>query len=237
MAAYIALAVQGLFLVGLWKQNLLKGTILWFAFSGLALMFLEARADHNQSIWRLAVVDQLKVIVLVQYLVNTYAFAFPIELLLAPVLTAVVLLDEIAKRDAKYSGVATLTTWLQTLFGFGILALATHQAVSHSERFQTLDTLRAVILPPVLSAVLAPLIYLLSLFLAYEQLLLRLKLGPPKDQKVVWYARRRLFCRLGLRAKRVRAFSQTHAWDLVRIRTRTDVDQLLDQQSSSAGSA
>ena len=183
MAAYIALAVRGLYLAGLWKQNLLTGTILWFLFSGLVLVFFQVRTDSNQSIWRLAVVDQLKAIVLVHYLVNTYTFAFLFELLLVPVLTAVVLTDVVAKRDAKNSGVAALTTWLHTLLGVGILARATHQAVSHSDPFQALDALRAVMLPLVLSTVLVLFIYLLSLVLAYDHLLLKIETRATKGAK------------------------------------------------------
>ena len=63
VAAYMALAARGLYAVGLWTPDLLKDTVLWFLFSGVALSFSGFQMDTEENIWRGAFIDQLKVIV------------------------------------------------------------------------------------------------------------------------------------------------------------------------------
>jgi hypothetical protein len=229
IAAYTVLAVRGLYAAGLWTPDLLKDTIMWFLFSGVALAFSGFKIDPEVSIWRRALADQLKVIVLVEYLLNTYTFSFWIEMIMVPALAMVALFDAVARTDVKYSVVVRLTAWLQAFIGLAIISFAIHQAVLYREKFQALDAIRAVTLVPVLSILFMPCIYLLFLLSAYEQLFLRLKLGTEKDRAVLCYARRKLIEHLGLRPQRVRAFIRGHALDLMGIATKSDVDKLLQQ--------
>ncbi len=227
MAAYTAAVVWALYAAGAWTFDLLKDTIFWFVLSGLAVAFSVVLAATDGSIWRRVVVDQLKVVVVLEYIVNTYAFSFPVELVLVPVLTFLAMLDVIARSDVKHAQVVRLTGGLQALFGFGVLAVATAQAIAHLDAVQTADVLRSLLLAPTLSVLFVPFIYLLILVTTYESLLVRLKLGLPKDPGVKWYARRRLICHLGLRPQKIRTFMCAHAWDLTRIRTKADIDTLL----------
>ncbi len=173
---------------------------------------------------------------LIEYLVNTYTFALPIELLLVPMLAVIAMLDAVARTDAKYSAVAKLTMGLQTLFGLAIVVFAIHKAVSYRDTFQTLDALRAIALVPVLSILFIPCIYVLFLVSSYEQLFLRLKLGPQKDPRLVRYARYRLIRHLGLHPQRVRAFTRAHVLDLMQANTRVEVDKLMEPRAGTGAS-
>ncbi len=227
MAAYTAAVVWALYAAGAWTFDLLKDTILWFVLSGLPIAFSSVLAKTGGSIWHRAVVDQLKVVVILEYILNTYTFSFLVELALVPVITILAMLDVIARSHARYAEAAKLTRILQALFGFGVLGCATAQAVAHLDGVQTADVLRSVLLAPSLSVLFVPFIYFLILVTTYQSLLMRLKLGPPKDLGVERYARRELICHLGLRPQKVRTFMHAHAWDLTRIETKADIDTLL----------
>ncbi len=57
IAVYTALAVRGMHTIGLWTPDLLKDTILWFVFSGLALAFSGLQSDLEGSVWRRVLLD------------------------------------------------------------------------------------------------------------------------------------------------------------------------------------
>jgi hypothetical protein len=229
MAAYTAAEVWTLRSVGAWTSDLLKDTILWFALSGLPMAFAGVLAKTDGNTWRRMLVDQLKVVVVLEYILNTYTFSFLAELLLVPVMTMLAMLDVVARSAVKYARVAKLIRVLQALVGFGVLGCATTQAVAHLNAVQAADALRSVLLAPVLSLLFVPFIYFLVLVTTYESLFLRLKLRSPSDPAVERYAKRKLIRHLGLRLRKVRTFMRAHAWDLTQIRTRADIDILLTQ--------
>ena len=208
VVAYIALVVLVLHTLGVWTPDLLKDTILWFVFSGVAVAFSGMSLNSDGIHWRRVISGQLKAIVLLEYVVNTYMFALWIELLLVPTLVIVSALDVVVKMDDKHRTMAKLIGALQALFGFTILAFALRQAVSTRDTFSTMETLRAIARAPLLSALLLPVAYLFAIVSVYEQLFIRLAIGPTKDASVVRYAKRKLPLYLGLRPAIVRAFTR-----------------------------
>ena len=227
ITGYIVVAVRGLYAVGFWTPDLLKDTVLWFLFSGVALAFSGFQTDNQASIWRRAFIDQLKIIVIVQYLVNTYTFSLWTELILLPLFAMVAMIDAVANSDPNFSPVAKLTSWLQILIGLTIISFAVHYALSSSDSFRAFDAMRTILLVPILSVLLMPCILILFLLSAYEQLFLRLKLGSEKDTDVIFYAKRKLISYLGPRPQKVCAFTRAHGLDLMHIGSRSDVDKLL----------
>ncbi len=234
VVAYMALVVLVLHTLRVWTPNLFKDTMLWFVFSGVALAFSGVSFNSDGIHWRHVVGGQVKAIVFVEYVVNTYTFALWIELLLVPTLVFVALFDVVAKMDDRYRMVAKLTGALQALFGLTILVFAVRQAMSTRDTFSTMEALRAITLAPVLSAFLLPVAYLFALLSVYEQLFIRLAIGPTKDASVVRYAKRKLTLHLGLRPTMVRAFTCRHGVALTRATTKTDVDKLLKPESTSS---
>jgi len=67
--AYTAIMAWLLWMAA-WTQDLLKDTVVWFLFSGLALIgSVMTGADENR--WQRAVLDQVKVVILIEYLLAT----------------------------------------------------------------------------------------------------------------------------------------------------------------------
>jgi len=227
LAAYTALAVRALEAVGVWTQELLKDTILWFLFSGLALAFSGVQSAPEDGLWRRVVVAQLKIIVVLEYVVDTYTFALWVELLLVPLLAFIAMLDVVARSESTHAAVAKLTAGLQAIAGLTVMGLSTYQAVSRFGDAPIVDALRTVILAPALSISLVPFVFVFSILSSYEQLFLRLSLGPPKAPAVVRYTKLRLLRHLGPRPHKVWAFVRAHAWDLMRIATKEDVDKMM----------
>lgn len=234
VAAYTVSVVWCLRVIGFWTPDLVKDTVLWFLFSGVTLAFSSVDIKKEESIWQRAFVDQLKVVVIIEYLVNTYTFALWAEMILVPLIAFIAMLDAVARTDVKFSAVAQLMFWVQAFVGATIIAFALHKALMHRDHFHPLDTIRAVTLVPLLSILFIPFMYLFFVISSYEQLFLRLKFGPDKDRAVLRYAKVKLFSHLGMRPQKVCVFLRKYAFDLMQITTRADVDKMLAQEGGES---
>lgn len=168
------LTSKGLYTVGvvvalrhahLWTVDLAKDTVLWFLFSGVISGFTILTTPSAEVKWTKLLTDQLKVVILLEFLVNTYTFSLPVELVLIPVLTLLALFDVVIKSDPSQMRAGQFTTRLQVLIGLGILILAARSAIRDYTQLQTVDALRSLLLAPLLSILSIPLWYGLRLYI------------------------------------------------------------------------
>lgn len=228
MAFYVSAVVLGLSAASAWKPTLLKDTLLWFCFTGLAMFFGSVTCNDAQSIFRRTVVDSVKVVVLIEFLVNTYTFPLPYEIVIVPIVGVIAMMDAVAHTDEKkYAPVGKLTTGALSLVGLVALGFAVCKAIADYDRLRSVDTLRGLLLAPVLSVLFLPFVYLMVVLVNYELVFLRLGFGTKEDRALNRYAKRRiiLYCRLNLR--RVNDCLSRHSVDLMGIKSKSDVDGLI----------
>lgn len=228
LAFYASGVVWALAEVGLWDDDLLKDTVLWFGGSGTTMGVSAVLNDGGVGPWRKVVRDQVTVMAVVTYIANSYVFPLWAELALVPVVTLFGLVVVVEETNGT-PGVATrVGTFVITAYGLVLLVLGVSYAASTFGRPEVELMVRSLVLLPVLSVSFAPLLFVLSLLSAYEMLWIRLTLGPPKDPEVLAYAKRRLLLRVGLRPRVAKAFVGPHARDIMHARTRSDVDSVID---------
>jgi len=227
LIVYLVGIIYLLQIVGFWTEGILKGTILWFLFSGLALIFSTLEKDSDDGKWKQIAISQLKIIVLFEFIVNTYTFSFLVELVLIPLLAFIGVLDVIAKSNARHARVGKITEGLQAIVGIAILAFAIIKAINTPEVLMKIDAFRSILLGPLLSILFIPTAYFLMLLTRYEMLFVRLKIGRQKDRQLRWYAMRKLVIYLGLNPKKVRIFDRSFGMQLMRMASKGDVDELL----------
>lgn len=226
MGAYTTGVVYILSNVGLWAPNLLKDTILWFLLTGLAVATTAVTSQTPNQVIGSSLRDSLKVVVFLEFLVNAHTFSLPAELLLVPIVSIVVMLDAVARTNEKYSDVARLLSWVQVVFGFGILMSALSWAAANHTTLLSLDGLRDVALGPILSVMFIPATYTLVLYANYETAFMRLHMGRDKERTLVRYAKRKMLQYAHLRLSRVLELTR-RASDIMRIARREDVDELI----------
>jgi hypothetical protein len=230
---YMTGVVVVLSAVGVWTIDLLKDTILWFLFSGLAMAFALDRWSQDENVFRKIVVDSAKIVVIIEFVTSTYTLALPAELVLVPILAVLAAMDAVASTDEKYGPAGKLFKWLQGMIGLAIVLYAAGQGITDYRNLGSLATLRTVVLAPLLSILFSPFVYFLLLYTHYETLFLRLRIGDDKSADVQSYAKSRLICFLGPRLQAVRGFLCTYGHDLMRIRTRSDIDRLINKVQTS----
>jgi hypothetical protein len=227
MAVYVGSTVAALSVVGTWKPFLLKDTVSWFCFTGIGVLFGAVTSDNRENVFRKTVTDSVKIVILVEFLVNTYTFPLACEMMIVPVAGVLAMIDAIAHTDEKkYAPLGRLAAGALSLVGLIVLAFAAFKAISDYHSLRSADALRSLLLAPVLSILFLPFVYLMLVFTKYELIFTRLSFGPG-GKTLNRYAKCKimLHCRLSLR--RVKACLSHHAVDLMHIQSKSDIDGLL----------
>lgn len=227
MAAYVWAIIMGLNAIGIWQADLLKDTIIWFCFGAIAMLARFATANRPGNAFRETLTDSLKVVILVEFLVNTYTFPLAMELALVPLLSFVALLDAFAETKKEFKAVSKVLKGVQAILGMTILTSAVTRAWADWQNLESLDTVRSVALAPILAVSLLPFLYLLVLYAKYEIVFVRLNFGPPMPHGLKRYARKRILMHAGLHLKRLENLLDGHMADLALARTESEVDQAL----------
>jgi hypothetical protein len=186
---------------------------------------------RTSSGWKEGLADQVKITVLIEYLMNDYTFSLLVELLLQPVLALLALVPVVAKSKPEAKAAVRACELLMSLVGFTILGITIMRAIEAPA--VTHQTFVAMALPVFLSAAIIPWIHFIEVCSAYEELVIRTGLGQNPTRRLRWYAVYRFFRHLGFNLWTVRAFLRVHGANLLRIRTKEDIDQLLRTQIES----
>lgn len=226
MLLYIGAIVTALYAIGFWQLPMIKDTVLWFCFTAFAMVMRFSTSRDNDDIMRKVLADNLKLIIFLEFLAGAYVMSLPAELVFVPFVTFIVLLDTVAKLDEKNAVVAKFTTFLLAVIGFAILGFAVSRAIGDFQNLGTMDTVRTIAFPPLMSIAFIPFIYGLVVIVAYESIFIRLAIGRDKAPGVIRHAKRRIFFHCGLSLRRLRAFAERPLFEIMQVESNADVDRL-----------
>ena len=233
MALYTAAVVILLAAISLWNASLLKDTVVWFCVSAMAMVMRFVTSEDAENIFQKVLTENVKIVIVLEFLVNAYTFSLPAELVIVPVLALIAMLDAVAGSDNRYSEVAKITKGAQAAIGFVILAIVVKRAVSDLQTLGSLNTFRSIALAPLLSLLFIPCLYVLVVIAKYELVFLRLDFGMQKEKRLKRYARHRILMHAGLSLRKINLLLRGHSIDLMNIQTEADVDRLVDQTTDS----
>lgn len=169
--------------VGFWTSADLKDSIFWLFSVAFVLVFsLNKAKDSNY--FKAIIIDTVKVIVILEFVINFYNFSLATELTLLPLLIFIVMLQAVAELDSKNALEAKLFKHLIELFGLGLLIFSIYKMADGYSDFFKLGTLHSFILPLLLTVLFLPYLYCLSLYSIYESYFIRLDFMTVKKEKV-----------------------------------------------------
>ena len=233
--AYVFGVVLILHMTGFWTLTILKETIMWFIFSGAVLTFNHATKEGAEGLFKKMIVNNLKVVVILEFLIGTYTFSLLVELILLPIVTIIVIFTSLEKSKDEYASAAKFFGGIEAFIGITILAVVVFKAIADLKTLWSLASIQSILVAPVLSICLIPFIFGLNVYSSYEDLFFVLRFNLQTEPKVTRYLKRRLIFRLGLRLSKIRQFPQKHLIDIQNIRTKVDVDKLLDNEKEANG--
>jgi len=213
--------------VRLWNTSLLKDSIVWFCFTGILMCFNLVTSEKEEDLFRKIIINNIKIVIIIEFIINTYTFSLVVELFFIPLVTLLVIMEVIAKKDKKYSSVIKIINGLYVIIGVVILFYVISNVVSDYRNFGSLDTLRNILLAPLLTISFLPFIYFMMLFYAYERLFVRLNLGYEKSNKLKRYTKRKIIKHCLLSLKKVNKALNVNTHNLMHIRNKEDVDEMI----------
>ena len=225
---YAGALVLGLYRIGLWTPGLIKDTIFWFLFTGIATAFGLINSWKGEPVVRHLASDAFKIAIIVEFLTGAYTLSLPVELALMPLLALLGVMLAVAESKPEFVSVKNILQWIVIVLSVLIVGAAVREAIADWQNLRSFDSLRSFVIAPLLSLLFAPFVYGLLLYSTYENLFARLSLAARDDKDLQHYARRRLLRAFWLRLSTLRQFSDQRGSYLWSVRSKPDFDAMLN---------
>ena len=175
MIIYMAIVVYALAEVDLWNVEQLKNTVFWCASVGFMSLFKLESIRKDKSFFKHSVIDNLKLLAILQFIVGVYTFSLWLEILLAPVLAFFGGMLAITGTDKKHFQVKAMLEHSLSLFGFILIAYTLYMLVNNFGVFGKEKTVYDFFVPPLLTLFYLPFVFVMLVYSTYEQIFIRLR--------------------------------------------------------------
>jgi hypothetical protein len=190
VAAYVAGVVWVVSQTGLWQDDLVTATLVWFITAGFVLWANASRVTEQRHFIPRTLTQTVALTVFIEGLVSLYVFPLPVELLSVPLLTVLVVLTTFAENEKRFAPVAKLGNGLLTSVGLVLLGFV---ALKLATGFGGVDweyVGRLLVLPVWLGVSILPAIYGLGLYMAYDSAFRRITFFAENNDCGSWARRR-----------------------------------------------
>lgn len=169
---YIGIIINELYKLGLWNLGMTYILGVWIITVAISF-FLNANeiSSTKQLIEKIkqATTDSLTIGLLV-FIIDLNQLSILTYLLLIPMLTFLNLLHIVAKSKKEFSSIARFTGSILSAIGFYLLIQSATVISSEPTQYLTISNFTVYLLPIILTLALIPYIYLLMLFIAYDDI-------------------------------------------------------------------
>ena len=154
---------------GIWNQGQLKNTLMWIFFIGGVQLLNTINIDNPKVYLQTTLNSQLKLIVLVQFLVAFHSYNYFAELVVVATLTFLTCRSVVSARDPSHAQVNKFIGIIMSIIGFYLVGDSIYYAINNNSKFLSINTFRDFLVPILLSIGLLPYIYCFYHFLSYEK--------------------------------------------------------------------
>ena len=228
MFVYTTLIVALLWRLGIWQLEMLKDTCLWFFFSAFVMVMDFVTAKDNKPILNKVLIDNLKLSIFLEFVINTYTLPLAGELVLTPVITLIVLVDAFAKTKDEYKDVVKLTSFLIPVMGIVIIGYAIWSMMGSLNTMDPYSTAVGILFLPSMSLLFVPFLYCVMLYSNYDNAFVFLKIGSTKTPELIRYAKKKILKEFNFKLSQLRKFNQVRARELRLCQTKGDIDRLFE---------
>ncbi|MEQ3725747.1 hypothetical protein [Alcanivorax sp.] len=177
MVAYMMFVVYFLYEMDLWNTDQIKNTVFWCTSVGFMSLFKIESIKKDKSFFKHSVLDNLKLLAILQFVVGVYTFPVWIEILLVPALVLIGAMTAIAETDKKYHQVKTLLEYCLSIFGIILIVYTLYMLATNFGEFGNEKTAYDFFVPPLLTLFYLPFVFFMLVYSTYEQVFIRLQLS------------------------------------------------------------
>ena len=207
MLGWIALEIWAGWKLALWNSGLISNTAVWTVGTALVLYFNVNKAVEDPRFFRKTATGTLKASVFVEFFINLFVFGLLAELILQFVLTVLVMLDAVSGQKPEHKQVKKVVGALVGGAGLMLLGYTIVQLYAQWAQLDRHGLLLKVTLPVWLTIGVLPVVYVLSLYIVYDQAL-RGVLWASSDRLTRWRTGYVLVREFRLRVSELRSFTR-----------------------------
>ena len=159
--------------MGIWEMNHLPITVLWAVFIAFVMLF-DFKKVNDSSYFKCALKDNLKALIILEFIVNLYVFDLWLELLFVPFAAIIGGMIAISETDKKYEITKKFLNFIMSLIGLIFIGYAGYKISTDFKQFATFENLESFYLPILYSITFIPFVYLFALYSGYETFFVRL---------------------------------------------------------------
>lgn len=211
MILYFIGVIYVLDLVGFWEVRLLKDAIIWLLTVAFVTTFRSTKEATDLGFFFLFLKDNLKILVIFEFVMNMYVFSFVIELFIVLLIVFLTMLLSVIDITPNYKNMNgnILKNFANFIISLLVLVVIFNSIRGFILEFESLifwDLIKDIVLPMILSFMFVFYIYGFVVFVSYETLIMginRLK-TINKDIKPKLIIRVLIFCNINI--TRIRNF-------------------------------
>lgn len=188
MLVYIATMIYGLSRIGIWEFNQTKNTIIWIISVAVLSLFQLESAKQDPHFFKHSVLDNLKLIAIIQFVIGVYVFNLVIELILVPIMAIVGAMLAVAQSDEKYQLIEKILNGFLATLGIIFIVHTLYMLATNFGDFGKIQTVYDFSIPPLLTFLYLPFIFFMMVYTTYELFCARLQVLV-KDPSVRRYAK------------------------------------------------
>lgn len=224
---YLSLITYLLFYLELWDISNLKDSVIWFIFSGLPIGVTVATTKLEVDFWKNVILDNLKLIAFVAFIISSFTFSLIIEFVLLPIITFIVLLNTFAKRAEIYKPAEKITNAVLVGFGIFLLSYSLYRALNEIYVIGNINTLKNFMIPVVFSVISIPYMYTFKLYVEYEQLFIKLKFGKNRTLGLNLLIKLRLLLFCNIQFNKLQIAMNMGNYNIMLISSSADINDML----------
>lgn len=176
LSIYVLMVVYFLAEFNIWNQTQTKNTILWFLFIGVAQLSGTTKIKDMNSYLKGAINNQIKLIVIVEFLVAFHSYGYFTEIILVSVVTILVACSIVSGNKIEHKHAKRVFDTITLCIGMFIFIDSMLNIYEKPSTFFNIDTFRDFLIPVALSLSLLPYIYFFYYFMSYENVFVKIQI-------------------------------------------------------------
>jgi len=213
----------------IWNASLTKDTGFWILGSAFVLLMNVNNATQDDHHFKKILIDNLKLILVLEFIITLYSFNFWIEMLFVPVMFLIVAMGAVAEIKKEYLPVKKLIDYILSFIGIFLIIFAISKVIGDYQGFLTANNLRSFVLPPLMTLAYIPFLYIFALIMAYEMLFVRLDIFLKNDKKLAGFAKQKIFRLCFLNLGKLNRFAKESTSDLLNLRDKNGILNLVER--------
>lgn len=212
---YILITIVMVRNLGFWDITMLKDTIFWFLGTALVLTYEAEKIQEGKLTFKEIILDNCKLIILIEFISNQYVFSLQAEMLLLPILFFLSAFSYVAGLKNEHRNFKVFSDVILALVGFYAIGYAINGAIADYENLVSFITLKSVLLPPILTILYLPCVYFVAVYIVYENLFSRFYVNYRNDRHLLRNAKAKTFKLCLLNLAKVKRFSkEVKVWEI-----------------------